>query len=108
MADQAGWPPWARNAFIAQLVINFALLVLLATMHFLGQHGDHVARRELTVRIDAAIESAARVQGSVDSLESQLGGMEVRIQTQDTWIQTTRSRLIQQGFETPEYRPATP
>ena len=67
-ADRAGWPSWARNTFIAQLVINFALLVLLATMHLLGQQRDHAARQAMEVRLAAAEKEIESVDAVKDEL----------------------------------------
>ena len=46
----------------------------------------------------------ANVSADVGSMESRMDHFDTRLQTMDAWIQTTRERLVRQGFEAPPYK----
>lgn len=62
--------------------------------------------------IKGSLETLTRMQDTVSQTAAELSGLRSRIdsqntviQTQNAWIMTTRERLKDKGFETPEFNP---
>jgi peptidoglycan hydrolase CwlO-like protein len=51
-------------------------------------------------------QQLAETSASVGSMKNEMQSFDTRLQTMDAWIQTTRGRLLEQGFRNlPEYQP---
>lgn len=101
-------------------VLGIVAVVFAAGMSYKGLSDNADSAVVLAEKVESMSRQLSEVQGTlntvvamqaqlsdvkaeVGSLESRFDGMETRLQTMDAWIQTTRSKMQQQGFEPPPY-----
>lgn len=111
-SDRPLWPRWARNLFLIQLMLNLVIWIAVFGFIFAGRVRQRVEVESLAREVaaqkdqfDRLRDEVAAAKAGVGTTTGAIGGFEMRLQTMDTWIQTTRGRLKESGFDTPNYSP---
>lgn len=113
---------WVPLSVVFVLFLGAAATLVSVTVWLTNLSHDAKAGTTLTNQIETLSASQNRLEGKIDTLvgmqgdlarttselsgiKGRLDGYETRLQTMDAWIQTTRERLRDQGFQTDPYPP---
>jgi hypothetical protein len=112
---------WLPASMVVVCVAAIGGALLMSGMWIQQINDSRDATASMAGKLDSLISQQSTMQGSlnalmemqatlsrtsaeVGSLESRMDSFEVRLQTQEAWIQTTRQKLIEQGFRSPDFR----